>query len=204
MALKNSFYDAVKDKNIRRLRIMMSDSLLVDPTFREFTEMDEVASSVEGLYEPFDGRPLETDESNWNDDYMSKQMVQVVSNFSHERIEHLKSVIRYLRPVTKTVNSNVSKASNNPEVKRNMSYEEQKRQDQLSGRYRGVKIATGAVAGAVVGGVIASATEVTVAEGAIAGVTVVGGTIAGAVVGGAIVGAVVGGVAVAVITNGGD
>jgi hypothetical protein len=185
MALTNAFYDAVKDKNIRRLRIMMSDSLLVDPTFREFTEMDEVASSVEGLYEPFDGRPLETDESNWNDDYMSKQMVQVVSNFSHERINHLKSVIRYLRPVTKFVNGNESKASNNPEVKRNMSYEEQKRQDQISGRYRGAKIATGAVAGAVVGGVIASAT----------GVTVVGGAIAGAVVGG---------VAVAVITNGGD
>ena len=29
MALTYSFYDAVKDKNIRRLRIMMSDSLVI-------------------------------------------------------------------------------------------------------------------------------------------------------------------------------
>lgn len=186
MALTNAFYDAVKEKNIRRLRIMMSDSLLVDPTFREFDEMDKAASAVEGLYEQYDGRTLETDETNWNDGYMSKQMVQVVSNFSHERVEHLKEVIRYLRPVSRSVNND----SNNlpkkvTETKRNMSYEEQKHQDQVDGRYRGAKIASGSVAGAVLGGVVASA----------AGVTIVGGTLAGAVVGG---------VTVAVLTNGGN
>jgi len=35
MALTNSFYEAVKAGNVRRLRIMMEDSLLVDPSFQE-------------------------------------------------------------------------------------------------------------------------------------------------------------------------
>lgn len=186
MALTNAFYDAVKEKNVRRIRIMMSDSLLVDPTFREFKEMDKVASSVDELYDEHDGRVFEAEEKKWNDDYMSKQMVQIVGNFSHERIEHLKEVVHHLRPLSRTLNTdNYSSSKSTTETKKNRSYQEQKHYDQINGRYREAKIATGAVAGAVVGGVIASA----------AGITVVGGALAGAVVGG---------VTVTVITNGGN
>lgn len=59
-----------------------------------------------------------------------------------------------------------------------MSYEEQKRQDKINGNYLGSKEVTytaiGTVAGAVVGGVVASA----------ASVTIVGGTLVGAAIGG--------------------
>ena len=181
MALTNAFYEAVKSGNVSRVRIMMKNSLLVDTTFRDFNAMEKEASSMVGLYDEHDGKELIDDRSQWNDDYMDKMMVKVMSNFSHERLEHLKDVVRYLRPVEKTVKP--------PErtytyERTGSSYQEQKRRDQQNGDYLGAKVAAGAVAGAVVGGVVAS----------VAGVTVVGGAVAGAVVGG---------VAVTVTVNGG-
>ena len=185
MALTKAFYEAVNQNNIRRIRIMMKDSLLVDPTFEEFNEMKNVAKSVDGLYDVHDGRSFESDETFWNDDYMNKQMVQLIGNFSKERIEHIKDVVHCLRRDLINSNQTKNKVSNIvSEPTKNMSYEEQKHYDQINGRYRGAKIATGAAVGAVAGGVIAST----------AGVTVLGGAVAGAVVGG---------VAVAALTNGG-
>ena len=185
MSLTNTFKEAVNSGNIQRIRIMMKNSLLVDPTFREFKEMENAAASVKGLYDIHDGKEFEVNKENWDDDYMDKQMVQVVSNFSHERIEHIKDVVRYLRPVDKiTPSHNETRNSNSKNIKTTISYKEQKRRDQESGRYLGAKIATGAVAGAVVGSVVGSAVGVTVATGAVAG-------------------AVVGGVAVSIVSNGG-
>lgn len=191
MALTKAFYDAVNDGNIRRIRIMMKDSLLVDPSFAGFEEMARAAQSLKGLYDVHDGREFISDCSLWNDDYMDKLMVQVVNNFSHERIEHLKEVVHYLRPVPYTAgtpqsteNANVERPKAVFQSPTGSSYQEQKRRDQQSGNYRGAKIVSGVAAGAVVGGVVA----------AVAGVTAIGG---------AVVGATVGGVAVAVATNGG-
>lgn len=185
MALTSDFKEALNSGNIQRIRIMMKNSLLVDPTFREFKEMENAATSVKGLYDIHDGRKFEMNKENWDDNYMNKQMAQVVSNFSHERIEHIKDVVRYLRPVDKITQSrNETRNSNSKNIKTTISYKEQKRRDQQSGRYLGSKVATGAVAGAVVGSVVASAVGVTVATGAVAG-------------------AVVGGVAVSIVSNGG-
>lgn len=188
MALTNVFYDAVKSGNVRRVRIMMKNSLLVDPTFEEFHAMEKVASSMEGLYDKHDGKEFIEDENLWNDDYMNKVMVKVVSNFSHERLEHLQKVVHYLRPVTKSVPSKHESINyTNSEPKRKGSYQEEKRRCQEQGDYLGAKIGAGAVAGAVVGGVIAS---------------VAGATAAG-VLGSVAVGAIIGGGFTAAIVNGG-
>lgn len=96
--ITDSFYNAVKEKDITGLRIMMSDSLLVDPSFSQFNKMLNLASKVPGLFDKHDGRKFENNESLWNDDYMNKLMVQIVSNFSHERLDHLKEVVQKLRP----------------------------------------------------------------------------------------------------------
>lgn len=81
---------------------MMKDSLLVDLSFKQFDEMARLSSNVSGLYDKhkedatFD--TLHSDESKWNDDYMNSLMVDVLWNFSHERLNHLKKVVRKLRP----------------------------------------------------------------------------------------------------------
>lgn len=98
MAVTNEFREAVAAQNIRRVRIMMKDGLLIDPTGGSFDEMAEAAEGLAGLYDEHDGRELVEDESAWDDDYMDRLMVQAVGNFSHERLEHLKKVLRRLRP----------------------------------------------------------------------------------------------------------
>lgn len=188
MAVTKAFYDSVENGNVLRVHIMMKDSLLADPTFEEFDAMEQAAQNMEGLYQPHDGRPFIIDCSQWNDAYMSKQMVQVVSNFSRERVAHLKEVVRYLRPVEE------KKASERAQVNRRSNYDarsahvghlnathntyqDQKRRDQEEGRYIRPEFAVGVVAGAAVGAAVAYAASVTIAGGAVVG-AVVGGTAA--------------------------
>lgn len=186
MSLSNAFYEAVNEGNVRLVRIMMKDNLLLDPTFSGFAEMERAAANMAGLYDAHNGKSFIEDSSGWNDDYMNKLMVEVVLNFSHERVDHLKDVVRFLRPVAKKVTAPTHEERPRHEYDNspNANYQEEKRRAQENGDYRGATIAVGAVAGAVVGGVVASA----------AGATIVGGVAAGAVVGG---------VATAVIVNGG-
>lgn len=206
MALTNAFREAVNAGNVRRIRIMMKDSLLVDPTFKEFKEMENASASVEGLYDIHDGREFELNKKSWDDNYMDKQMVQLVGNFSHERIQHVKEVVRYLRPVNKIepinketkyndyANENTyqgykKQRHDNLENKNNyQSYKEQKRRDKQQGRYKYSKFTTGAVVGAAVGGAVTYA---------------VVGTVGATVVTGVVAGAVVGGVAISIVSNGG-
>lgn len=174
MALTNTFYESVASGSVRKVRIMMKNSLLMDTTFREFEEMEKEAVSMDGLYDKHDGREFKLDPSTWDEDYMHELMAQVIGNFSPERIKHLKEVVRYLRPVEE---DKLSKSKQNQNNTKTLSYQEQKRKDQLEGNYRGAKIAAGAVVGAAVGGTVAYA----------AGVTVAGGVAAGAIIGGAAV-----------------
>ena len=99
--ITNAFIDAVNKNDVDLLHIMMSNSLMFDPTFEEFDQMERLARNVPGLYNKHDGEKFETEKSKWNNDYMHRQDAKVVYNFSHERINHLKEVIRYLRPVKK-------------------------------------------------------------------------------------------------------
>lgn len=177
MALTNAFYEAVQSGNVRRVRIMMEDSLLVDLTFADFNAMEKAASSMPGLYDEHDGKELVQDRSLWTDDYMNQMMVQVLFNFSHERIDHLKKVVRYLRPVPKTESPKNERTSRQTSGTKG-SYEEEKRRCQERGDYLGAKIGIGAVIGATVGGVIVAAAGASF-------VGVIGGTVAGAAVGGA-------------------
>lgn len=179
MALTNAFYEAVKSGNVRRVRIMMKDSLLWDTTFAEFDAMEEAASSMSGLYDAHDGKELLANRNLWSDDYMNKLMVEILSNFSHERMAHLKEVVRYLRPVAPITSPKREYAGHEKTgVMRKGSYEEEKRRCQEQGDYLGAKIGVVAVAGAAIGSVIMAAT------GASVGGVVLGASV-GAIAGGA-------------------
>ena len=69
MAITSIFKEAVKSKSVRKVRIMMEDSLLVDPTFMKFEEMEKEAGSMKDiLYDKHDGRELRQDKSTWDED----------------------------------------------------------------------------------------------------------------------------------------
>lgn len=196
MAITYSFKNAVATNDVRGIRIMMKDSLLVDPTFIEFKEMEHLAQSVSGLFDPHDGRKFESNKFAWNDEYMNKLMVQAVGNFSRERISHLQEVVKYLRPVStqSSVPKNGYVQFDKPNRKTHASYRnnnEQKNEDKHNKRViynRGTKILVGTAIGGVVGG---------------AGAVIVGGScFVGAAVGAA--GGVLIGAVVANATNGGQ
>ncbi|MBQ8692546.1 MAG: hypothetical protein IJ859_08620 [Synergistaceae bacterium] len=95
MPVTSDFKKAIKEKNVGRVRIMMKDSLVRDPSFEEFDEMTREAEKYLGsgiLYDRHDGETFSTDKSDWNKAYMNNLLVDLMSNFSCERLDHLKSV----------------------------------------------------------------------------------------------------------------
>lgn len=183
MAVTKTFKEAVKSNSVLDVRIMMKDSLITEPTFTLFGEMEKIASVMEGLYDEYDGKSFQLDKSTWDDNYMNKLMVQVVGNFSHERLDHLKEVVRYLRPVeekmAETPKASVNNDGRSKRAKENthtkecdLSYQEQKKRDREEGRI--IKVVGGAAAGAVAGGILAGVLDAPVVAGVLAGAAIAG------------------------------
>ena len=97
MAVTQEFMDAMKSGKVIRVRIMLKNSLLIDPTAVQFDEMERYATpQMNDIYTEHDGEDLNFDVTAWNEDYLNRQMVIVVNNFSKERIHLLKSMVLYL------------------------------------------------------------------------------------------------------------
>lgn len=93
--LSEEFKSAVSSKNLLLVRIMLKDSLLIDPSFKLFDEMlyFSLSNGLQELVVTFDGESLEDNPSKWDKDLMDLEMVQIINNFSKERIEHLKKIV---------------------------------------------------------------------------------------------------------------
>ena len=157
MAITNEFKEAVDSGKKIRVRIMLKDIMLVDPTMRQFDEMMTYAlSKIPDLYDEHDEEELRYNSSEWNETYMNRQMVSVVNNFSKERVDLLRNMVKYIYR---------NKAEN---IRRE---EEYKQDPTISRKQVGIGItAVGAVAAdagicanqglIVVGGVVAAAVGV--------------------------------------------
>ena len=92
--ISSEFEKAVMAGNLLLTRIMLKDSLLLDPTFDQFDEMLSYAKRhFPNLFVPFDGEMLETDETLWNRAVMDQELTALVTNFSEIRVNHLKRVV---------------------------------------------------------------------------------------------------------------
>lgn len=88
------FRMAVDSKNLLRVRIMLKDSFIVDPTLTQFNEMQDYAKrKLPDLFVPFDHGILEDNPLKWDKAVMNMELVQLVNNFSKERVAHLKKVV---------------------------------------------------------------------------------------------------------------
>ena len=97
MTINLDFKRAVDTKNIRLARIMLKDSLIIDPTFEEFNELLNYAEQeLPDLYDEHDGTKFSFDRSYWNKDVLNDQMVELVYNFSKERVDFLKKLCRHI------------------------------------------------------------------------------------------------------------
>lgn len=93
MSLAPEFVQFVKDGDLIQARSYLANYLVVDKTFALFDEAYAFASKQLPILQEHDGTALEADETLWDEDYLNHQLVAVVSNFSKERIEHLKNVV---------------------------------------------------------------------------------------------------------------
>ena len=97
MAVTQEFINAVTQNDLLLVRIMMKDSLLLDPTCKQFNEMEQYAkSNIDGLYQAHDDEMLEYDHAKWNIEYLNEQLVKLMSNFSEERAALLKNMVGVL------------------------------------------------------------------------------------------------------------
>ena len=176
MAVSQEFQTALDDKDIGLVRIMLKDSLVLDPTFTEFGEMLRVAEkSLDSLYDEHDGEELINDSSQWDKDYMDTQMVKVIRNFSRERIELLKNICAHLYGTKRTERPTIVDPPRR-ESGRSTKPEKDNYESSTSARNRkdGERLVMG---GAVlIGiGILSETTLITVASIVVGAVAVVGG-----------------------------
>lgn len=97
MEISQTFKKLVSDNSITRVRLILKDSLLLDPTFAQFDEMQKYASKyMTTLYDIHNGEIFTEDINEWTEKYLNKQMVILINNFSKERIDFIKKIIAYL------------------------------------------------------------------------------------------------------------
>ena len=73
MNITKEFKEAVSAKDVQLVRIMMKDSMILDPTFEEFDDMASYASDkLPGLFDAHDGKEFDNDQAAWNKDILDK------------------------------------------------------------------------------------------------------------------------------------
>lgn len=88
------FKSTIANKNLLGARIILKNSLLIDPTFNQFEKMLTYAKDrIPNIVVPFDGGTLEDDYLKWNQALMNMELIELIDNFSNTRISHVKKVI---------------------------------------------------------------------------------------------------------------
>jgi hypothetical protein len=96
MALDSDFVEAVKNSNLRLVRIKLGNIIAIDPTLKTLTEMREYAERyMPDLYELHDGE-LNWEHSAWSKNYYNEQQTELSFNFSRKRLDLLCSMAKKL------------------------------------------------------------------------------------------------------------
>ncbi|TXK82563.1 hypothetical protein [Paenibacillus sp. N3.4] len=92
--------DAVKNKNLIRIYNEFSVIAHEDPSFSTGKFMRTLeyieSQSIPGLFKEHEERQITYNDAYWNDAYWALIVSSLLDNFSHKRIDHLKTVSQYL------------------------------------------------------------------------------------------------------------
>lgn len=166
--MKQEFVDAVADKNLAKVRISLSNELLLDPRGTTFSEMLSYAmSSLPDLFE-------ENKESNytvppqeeWNEVFLFKVKNDLDSNFSREKLAFYETVV-------KTVGKSKADGIEEEERKESEQQKTNRRSQERSINKTYVTVSAGGATLALIG-IVAGKTLLTVVGGA---ALVVGGVL---------------------------
>lgn len=81
--------------DIKSLKYLFVDSLDVDPTFVRYEEDYNYCKSVPGLLEThIELTPFSNNEADWDEAYWAKLKMDLIKNFSNERMSHMRKVAK--------------------------------------------------------------------------------------------------------------
>lgn len=91
--------DLADKRDLKSLKYIFSGALDADPTFEQYAEDYDYCRSIPGLLEPHrELTPFVYDSSLWNDEYWADLKMDLISNFSEKRMEHMIEVAKvYMR-----------------------------------------------------------------------------------------------------------
>lgn len=184
MATPASFTNAVAAGNLTLVRVTLKNSLLTDPTFRQFAELQKEAENMPGLYEKFNGEPLPRDKSLWTEEYLAKQAAELIANFCRERIQYVKEIVSHLSPPEQTGGKSFKEK---PHSNSGYDYFREKEKDSrnndvIRNHRNAAQLCMGGGFGAIAGCAIAAAAETSIFGGIVAGALL--GAVVGGIVGG--------------------
>lgn len=95
MAVTKEFLQAVNDRNILRMRLIMKNCLLIDTSFKNFLEMEEVAKAHGiNVWQNTSEFELIKREKPWSLDDMNYELTAIVNDFTKEHMNYLMDIIR--------------------------------------------------------------------------------------------------------------
>lgn len=81
--------------DIKALKYIFVDSLDVDPTFVRYEEEYNYCKSIPGLLEShLELTPFRINKAEWNEEYWTSLKMDLVKNFSDERMSHMRKVAK--------------------------------------------------------------------------------------------------------------
>lgn len=97
MALDNEFMQAINNNDFTKIRSMIANSFIIDPSTQDVKEMlIEVDKQNIPIYETHDEIDLNWDKSIWTKDYLNRVLGELLFNFSKERIDLLLKLTPYV------------------------------------------------------------------------------------------------------------
>ena len=91
------FINAVQVGNLVRVRLALSNELMLDPRGKTFMEMLKYAElNLPLLFQEDDGKIYDTNKTNWDEDFLFNLKNGLDLNFSKEKLALYETVIKYV------------------------------------------------------------------------------------------------------------
>lgn len=93
MSVSTEFKNIVENDSIIAVRSYLTNYLIGEDDFQLFDDALAYAAGKVDVWQEHDGQVFSSDKAAWTTDYLSELLVAVVSNFSRQRIDHIKAVV---------------------------------------------------------------------------------------------------------------
>lgn len=178
MSISKELLDAVNNNDIVMVKIILQNSMLLDPSFASYDE--ELAFALKhfpNLYDSHDGTAFKSDSAMWTKNYLDELMTDLTLNFSRERVSHIRKVCRHI--YGSTINNQRRQSRPESSDEGNRSGGHYGRPSGTNNRHEKDSNSRQIGTGLVVGGAAAAVVGIAISEA-----VVIGAGVAAAVVGG--------------------